>query len=183
MGGITEGNLPDRMTVSGYAEYRGVSRRAVQFALADGRISKGSDGKIDRVSADIAWAKNTDASKPNTGPGGTAKETSQGSQGSQVGIRAAELVEGGNYMDNRAVREYHLARIAKVEADEAEGSVIDVEDVRAAWSKVANELKTRMLAIPSKAKSRIPHLSTDDVGVIDDLIREALGEVADCPMP
>lgn len=168
-------NIEEKMTVSGYAEYRGVSRRAVQLAIAAGRISKGNDGKIDRVAADAAWAKNTDASKPRASVldnANTAKSTSHG-----------EILEGASFQESRAAREFHLARIAKVEADEAEGSVIDIDDVKAAWSKVANELKTRLLATGSKAKSRIPHLTAEDVSVIDDIVRTSLGEVAECPLP
>ena len=166
------------MTVSAYAEYRGISRRAVQFALADGRISKGADGKIDRAAADLAWSRNTDTSKPAATLPPGAKSSSQPSQSSPI-----EAVEGASYADNRAVREYHLARIAKTEADEAEGAVVDVEDVKAVWSKVANEVKTRVLAIGSKAKGRIPHLSAEEVLIIDDLVRDALQGVAECPLP
>ncbi len=169
------------MTVSAYAEYRGISRRAVQFALADGRISKGVDGKIDRASADLAWARNTDVSKPAASAAPSAKATSQPSQAAPPAPQDA--VEGGSYMDNRAVREYHLARIAKTEADEAEGAVIDIEDVKAVWSKVAGEVKTRVLAIGSKAKGRIPHLTAGEVVIIEDLVRDALQGVAECPLP
>ncbi|MGM3273727.1 hypothetical protein [Ralstonia sp. 24A2] len=160
-----------------------MSRRAVQPARADCRISKGFDGKLGRVATDISSAKNTGASKPNTGLGDTAKVPSQASHGSLVFMWPAEVTDASSDMDSRAMREQDLACVGKVEADEAEGNVIDVVDVNAVRSKLASKLKTWMPAVASEAKSRIPHLSADDVGVIDDLVREAFGEMVDCPMP
>jgi predicted polyphosphate/ATP-dependent NAD kinase len=47
------------MTVLAYARHRHVGRRTVQRALQEGRIRRGSDGLIDPVAADRAWAAHT----------------------------------------------------------------------------------------------------------------------------
>lgn len=187
------------MTVLEFAEHRGVSRQSVYYALASGRFKKGPDGKLDVIECDKAWDSQTDATKPKGRPKGrppkleTPALTPEESRQLPVAAppvlpteppKGSDLpIEGATYMDNRAVREFHLARIAKIEADEAEGAVVDVENVKAAWSKVIGEAKTRFLAVGSKAKGRIPHLSVDEIEVINDLVREALGEVAECPLP
>lgn len=46
-----------------YAAHRGVSLRAVQRALEDGRITALPDGSIDAEKADADWESNTDATK------------------------------------------------------------------------------------------------------------------------
>jgi len=50
---------PSRLPVAQYAAHRGCTRAAVYKALADGRISREPDGKIDPVKADHSWQHNT----------------------------------------------------------------------------------------------------------------------------
>ena len=52
-------------------------------------------------------------------------------------------------------------------------------DVKATWASVIGAVRNALLGVPAKAKQRIPHLAVAEVGVITDLIREALGAVAD----
>jgi hypothetical protein len=52
------------LTVAGYAAHRGVGRRTVSRALADGRIRRGADGLIDPVTADRAWEAHTRPNRP-----------------------------------------------------------------------------------------------------------------------
>src|SRR5580692_5302217 len=47
------------MSLRAYARHRGVSLRAVQKALASGRISARADGRLDADAADANWARNT----------------------------------------------------------------------------------------------------------------------------
>lgn len=59
MSGETSG-APLRLSIKGYARYRGCSRPAVQKAIKTGRIALGDDGLIDVTAADAAWELNTD---------------------------------------------------------------------------------------------------------------------------
>lgn len=52
------------------------------------------------------------------------------------------------------------------------------EEVGQAWDAAVNITRTVMLGVPSKAKQRIPHLTPDEVALLMDLIREALGGLA-----
>src|SRR5271156_1675800 len=47
------------MSLRAYARHRGVSLRAVQKALASGRIAAREDGRLDPDLADTNWARNT----------------------------------------------------------------------------------------------------------------------------
>lgn len=39
-------------------------------------------------------------------------------------------------------------------------------------------VRTKLLGVPSRLRQRCPHLSRDDTNAVDDLIREALEELA-----
>jgi hypothetical protein len=47
------------MSLRAYARHRGVSLRAVQKAIASGRIAARADGRLDAATADANWARNT----------------------------------------------------------------------------------------------------------------------------
>jgi hypothetical protein len=51
--------MPRRLRPAAYARHRGVSRQAVHYAIAVGRIRLGADGLVDVASADRAWAAST----------------------------------------------------------------------------------------------------------------------------
>jgi hypothetical protein len=55
---------PQGLSAAAYARHRGVGRRTVTRALADGRIRRGPDGLIDPVTADRAWTAHTRANRP-----------------------------------------------------------------------------------------------------------------------
>ena len=44
-------------------------------------------------------------------------------------------------------------------------------------AKITNA-KTKLQGIPSRARQRIPHLTTTDVAELEDLIREVLEDIA-----
>ena len=51
------------LSIRGYAKHRGVTEGAVRYALKSGRITRGSDGKIDPIKADSSWEDNTNHAK------------------------------------------------------------------------------------------------------------------------
>jgi phage terminase Nu1 subunit (DNA packaging protein) len=66
-----------------------------------------------------------------------------------------------------------------------EGSMVPVEAIRPAWGRVMRAVRTGMLAIPNKARFRLPHLTAQDAEVIDEIIRDQLEAAAatDTPPP
>lgn len=94
--------------------------------------------------------------------------------------RAAAAGDGG--LDLVAER----ARLAKAQADRQElelavrrGQLVDAQDVRQRFAQLVTAAKTKLLGLPSAAKGRIPTLTVRDVDALDDLVRQALEELAD----
>jgi len=52
-------------------------------------------------------------------------------------------------------------------------------DVQAKWVEVITISRTKVLGVVSKAKQRIPDLTQDQIAILEDIIREALEELAD----
>lgn len=69
--------------------------------------------------------------------------------------------------------------LAELELAERRGQLVDAEHSRAAVIEAFSLVKTRLLAVPSRVGQRVPHLAHDVVPVVDELIREALEELAD----
>jgi phage terminase Nu1 subunit (DNA packaging protein) len=82
--------------------------------------------------------------------------------------------------DIRAQR-IRLARAAadgqEIKNATARGELVPAAEVEAEWSGVLRTVRAGMLAVPSRAAQRLPHLSAHDVGVIDGEVREVLTEL------
>lgn len=90
-----------------------------------------------------------------------------------------------DYHESRAYREAAAARreaaladMAELDRDERKGELVSVEEAR---DDVINRfaiVRTKLLGVPSRVAQRMPHLAAEVVPVLDDLIREALEEIA-----
>jgi hypothetical protein len=141
------------LSIRGYARHRGVSHKAVQKALARGRIAT-TLGKIDPVIADRAWAENSDWTKA-------------GAQWKRKGVPVDDPIQ-------RMLLHAMTAHAYREKLSE----LVNADDVRQAWARITVVIRTGLLAIPEKVSALMPHLSNDDVKLLDDLVREALGEAA-----
>lgn len=88
-----------------------------------------------------------------------------------------------NYFKSKAMRESYLARIAKLNYQQRAGELIEAKVIQVEWQKIVSTTKGRMLSVPSKLRSRIPHLTAADVATIEEEIREALTELAQGSAP
>lgn len=77
-----------------------------------------------------------------------------------------------------ARREAALAEIAELDLAERKGQVLDIDQVRADVIAKFSMVKTRLLGVPSRARQRDPSLTGRQVAMVDELIREALEELA-----
>jgi phage terminase Nu1 subunit (DNA packaging protein) len=59
------------------------------------------------------------------------------------------------------------------------GSLVRTVDVEQRWALIANEARTALLGIPSQLRGRRPNLTSEDLRVIDELIRETLTGLGD----
>ena len=76
------------------------------------------------------------------------------------------------------------ARLAKEQADAQalknavmRGEFVPCSEVERAWGDILRGLRSRLLAVPSRLRQTVPHLTTSDVTLIDRELRDALQEL------
>ncbi|HEY3450934.1 MAG TPA: hypothetical protein VGK67_31550 [Myxococcales bacterium] len=78
----------------------------------------------------------------------------------------------------RARKETAQATLAELEVGRAKGELILASQVEARMVAVFSNCKTKLLALPSRARQQLPHLSAADVDVLDGIVRETLEALA-----
>lgn len=78
-----------------------------------------------------------------------------------------------------ARREAAQAEIAELDLAERKGELVEVEEARSAMISKFTIVRTLILGVPSRAAQRMPMVATELVPVLDELLREALSELAD----
>lgn len=76
-------------------------------------------------------------------------------------------------------------RVAKEQADSlamrnaiTRGEMLPARDVEASWSTILRDVRSAMLALPSRVQQRLSHLTAHDVSEIDHEVRAALQEAS-----
>jgi len=155
------------LSIRAYADHRrhlglrGGTPWAVQKALKDGRITKNEHGKIDPVQADVDWETQTSPARQTTP---IADEMPSG-QGSKLDFSQA-----------RAVRELYAARIARLDFEQRNGTLVSVDQMKLEIFRKARQVRDRMLAIPGRIDAQLA-AETDRRTVrkiLDGEIRKAL---------
>lgn len=183
------------LTLTAYAKRRGVSTVSVSKAVARGRLvasvgrnDRGQPTIIDPDLADREWAANTrhriDATASAVDPVTAQSETAAAT--APRGYRAV-LPDGvQDYNTSRAVHARASARRHEAQADLAEmdlakrrGQLIEIADARAEVIAKFTLLRTRLLGVPSRVAQHFPHLAAEIVPAIEQVIHEALEELAD----
>lgn len=152
---------PDNATADQLGALLDISGRRVRELAAEGVFPRagGRYAVVPCVHAYIADLRARERNKP----------------GSDPQVAAAAL-------DGRQQR----ARLAKLQADRVEleilrerGRLIDADQIRHHYTKLVVEVRNRLIAVPSEAKGRIPHLTVDELEILEQLISRALEQVAD----
>ena len=143
---------------SEYAKRRGITRPAIALAIKEGDCVLFADGSIDPAKSDplmdarASRRKNTDTTVSQAGQINAAKLQKLSAQARQEQIRA----------------------------DELEGRLIPVNDVRQLLGQVLQILQVSMLGLPDSIAPRLSGLSVSDVQTtIDSEVRAILGRAAD----
>jgi phage terminase Nu1 subunit (DNA packaging protein) len=168
-----------------YARHRkaagltGGTLRAVQEAIAEGRLSKSVvDGKIADVElADQEWSASTKADYvPLTGPAATQATATATAASPQVNALA----------DARARREAAQAELRELELAKHRGELVPAKDLELHLARVEERMKqtftrarNKLLAIPGRARQRDPLLTARQMATLDELIRDAVAELAE----
>jgi hypothetical protein len=191
---------PTPISLREYAKRRGVSVEAVSKAITAGRLAAcvvkvGRAPKIaDPELADREWDANTRPRVDQPSAHARIRPTPRRALPDVHDPEPAEAVDAADIRDivvpdyfiSRALREAAAARRAAALADIAEldvqvrkGELVAVDEARGDVIERFTVVKTKILGVPSRVKQRLPHVSADDVRVIDDFLREALEELAD----
>lgn len=86
---------------------------------------------------------------------------------------------GTTLQDERAKTEAVNREIAEIKLAQLRAENLTYAEVSESWSNLASMLKQKLLALPSKARSTIPHLTAHDGQTLNLLIRDVLSELAD----
>lgn len=178
------------ITKSEAADALGVSRTAVYKAIKQGRLPvvRSADGRelIKSETLREDWFANT-MKKVGVGPKPPAgekefppprpKRQAEERDRSLAGPEPGEIVP--DYNESRARTEYLKAELLELERKEKEGLLVRAADVEAKWIEVITISRTKVLGVASKAKQRIPDLTQDQIAILEDIVREALEELAE----
>ena len=173
------------LSLRGYAKHRGVSLKAVQKALASGRITKRDDGLIDPDVSDLNWAQNTGPRPQPSHKPAPASPHHNVQHHAEVPTREAsdpiKIETGLEYSRARAVRENYLARLAKIDFEERTEKLVSRDEVQVAAFNRYRTFRDRMLNIPDRLAAVVA-AETDPRRVHEMLateIRTALTEFSD----
>ncbi|SDQ64004.1 Phage DNA packaging protein, Nu1 subunit of terminase [Pseudoxanthomonas sp. CF385] len=158
----TVAHWPDTATADQLGALLQISGRRVRELAAEGVFPRAASGRyavLPCTHAFIASLRTREKAKPGPDP--------------QVAAAA---------LDGRQQR----ARLAKLQADRVEleiqrerGRLVDAEAIKVAYVTLVTQARNRLLAVPGAAKGHMPHLTVDEVEMLEGLIAAALEEVAD----
>ena len=159
------------LTKADAARALGVHPSAISNALRDGRLVPvtGPDGKemINGETLREDWKQNTRARMR---PVNVRTK-------SQPLSRASSDVP--DYNESRARTEHLKAELLELEGAEKEGELVRADEVAKKWGEVVAIARTKVMGIPTKAKQRIPEIPDDAFQALEEIVREALEDLAD----
>lgn len=79
----------------------------------------------------------------------------------------------------RVRKEFALAELRELEVRRRRGALLDAEAVRREWCDLLRQVRAGVLAVTSRVRSQLPHLSAHDADVLDRELRQALAAIAD----
>lgn len=155
--GLPEG-FPATVSADQMGAIIGLSARNVQGAAARGIIirSKAERGRYDLAASLRAYTHHLREMAAGRA-GGTDGKTLAASRASLTDLQAEE---------------------AKLRLARARGEVISVDEARDGWSNIARLVKAGVLALPSKMRFAIPHLTAHDGETMRTIARESLEDIA-----
>ena len=177
------------MSCAAFAREIGVSKMAVSIAIRDRRllnsVTYDNAGNPKIADPDLArkeWAANTSLGHVHRSPEHAAAAASRGRwvdvsapiPGEVEGDATQEPDAGASPQQRKAHWE---ALIAERKLRETAGELVPAAEVEAALTETFTTCKTRLLAIPSRAKQEIPALTLDQLAVLERLVREACEEL------
>jgi phage terminase Nu1 subunit (DNA packaging protein) len=167
------------------ARILGISAPAVNQAVRQGRIKvvvdENGKKRIDGATLAEDYRRKTQTKKT-TGHKAIKQAEREGlpqiaeSPGSGRISRTAEYIP--DYDESRARTEHLKAELLELDRKQKQGLLVPMADVQTKWVEIVSVAKTKILGIPSKAKQRIPELDSAAMSCLEDIIYEALEDLA-----
>jgi phage terminase Nu1 subunit (DNA packaging protein) len=83
----------------------------------------------------------------------------------------------------RRRKEVALCELREIEVNKRRGESLDAKVVEREWSDVLRMVRAGVLAVVSRVRSRLPHLTAQDARVIDEELRAALRTLGENAKP
>lgn len=99
--------------------------------------------------------------------------------GARPGAGRRPLKSRESFERARARKESTLATLRELELAKRRGELVEAEAVAREWSDVLRQVRAAVLAVTSRVRSQLPHLTAHDADVIDRELREALRALAE----
>lgn len=162
------------LSLRAYARRRGVSPEAVSKAIQVGRLResvvrvRGAPKIRDPDLADREWAASTDLTR-------AAADIAR-----RADRPAGEPGAGDDLvLSEELAREKHWkANLAELEYRERKGELVEAKDVAKKLTDIIAICRGKLLGIPTRLRQSLPHLSVQDVAKAEELVREALEDLA-----
>jgi hypothetical protein len=166
------------MSLREYARHRGCYPRAVEVAIAAGRIQRDEQGRIESGQADIDWEANTaphraEASRRSGARGQAIRRELEGrapkttTESDSPPPETKTPTELGAYARARAQREEYAAECARLDLEKRQGKLIDRQRVESAATEFYRVLRDTVLAVPD----RIPELAGEQRTLLETELR------------
>ncbi len=167
-----------------YAKHRGVSAMTVSKAVKSGRLRESvtrdehDQPKIADVAlADREWLANSNyTDKPSAL---AAMRPELRDPGTAAAPREPNDLEAADSMLEATRREkWAKAHLAELKLKQEQGELVPAAKFTQKLTDVFLEVRTKLLALPSRARLALPELSSSQLGTLETLVREALEELA-----
>ena len=83
-----------------------------------------------------------------------------------------------NYNISRARTEHEKANLLELDRKAKEALLLPADQVEKAWANAVAISRTKLLALPTRVRQRVPHLSLEEVALIEELVRETLEDLS-----
>jgi hypothetical protein len=160
------------ISLTEFATSQGVTVGAVSNACRSGRLEKAvvwneDHTRVVGVIPDIAaveWSRNRDPAHADQAPPSPGESESEDNETTELGPAAQAKVR--SLIAQARLHELKLVKEAR--------QVVPLNEMIDGAGRMIVAYKTATLSIPSRFKQAVPHLSIDEMRILEDLIRETL---------
>jgi hypothetical protein len=161
-----------KMGLREYARHRGCHLKAVQRAIASGRITREADGKIESAQADCDWEKNTNHAMARCHKvGHRARITDMKATDAESALIELEGAAGDlNLGNGRIVKEIYKAKLLELEYDARVRSLVAKCDVEIAAFTRFHVLRDAIMDVPKRLAAQLA--VENNVNAVHELLEQ-----------